>query len=461
MDMIAWKRRLGRVSLGAAVAAPVVAGAVLLWYRRAYTLPPEPAVSVPHPHPNGDDTLRAAAELQVRAVDGVGSSPLRRDDPWPLAGREKLLAANAPALGRLRTALRQEFLAPPAASPATGTADRFPMHARSREFARLLDCAATTDAEEGNLPAAAGDATDAIEMGVVIPRGGGLIDSLVGIACESIGQRALWDVADRLDAQTARRAARRLEPIDARRRPVARTLSEEKRLYHLSTRAIFDGGPVRTWRSVGALLGGGEEMADAVSRMAGLPESPPPSPEQRLARWSSETCAKTWIVYDGPRMAIENADRWMDALAARSERPWSHPRPDPTLPPDLLSQILLPVFGQAEFKVVQSRANAALATTYLALRAYRLETGAYPASLGALTAAGYLTAPPIDPFSPARTLLGYRRESADRMTLWSVGPDATDDGGRPVAARNADGKPRRGYVPANATGDIVARVDTF
>ena len=47
------------------------------------------------------------------------------------------------------------------------------------------------------------------------------------------------------------------------------------------------------------------------------------------------------------------------------------------------------------------------------------------------------------------------------MTLWSVGPDATDDGGRPVAARNADGKPRRGYVPANATGDIVARVDTF
>jgi hypothetical protein len=36
------------------------------------------------------------------------------------------------------------------------------------------------------------------------------------------------------------------------------------------------------------------------------------------------------------------------------------------------------------------------------------------------------------------------------MTLWSVGPDAT-----------GDGKPRRGYIKADATGDIVARVVMF
>jgi hypothetical protein len=303
------------------------------------------------------------------------------------------------------------------------------MRARFREFARLLACAAKTHAEEGDLRSAARDAADAIELGVIIPRGGGLIDSLVGAACAAIGHQALGDLADRLDAPTARATALRLESLERRRWSYAHTLIEERRLNHFAIRHLYDGGPARAWRNA--------------------------------ETWMHDPRMKAKFVYDGPRTTVENTDRWMDTLAARSEQPWGNQQPLPPLPPDLYSQIVLPIYGQYEYKIVHARANAALARTYLAMRAHRLERGAYPESLEALSSAGYLKASPIDAFSPTRSLLGYRRESAGRMTLWSVGPDAKDDAGIPIVERSADGKVRRGYIRAESKGDIVARVNTW
>ena len=133
----------------------------------------------------------------------------------------------------------------------------------------------------------------------------------------------------------------------------------------------------------------------------------------------------------------------MDAVAKRSEQPWSNPRPQPPLPSDPLSQLILPVYGQLEFRWVRTRAESQLLQAYLLIRAMRLETGKLPESLPNL---------PTDPFSPTRAPLRYRRDSAEKFTLWSVGPNATDEGGIP--GRQEAGK-------EGMPGDLVAARTTL
>jgi hypothetical protein len=92
--------------------------------------------------------------------------------------------------------------------------------------------------------------------------------------------------------------------------------------------------------------------------------------------------------------------------------------------------------------------NRLLATT-LALRAYRLDHGAYPASLETL-APKYLPSVPQDPFGSGA--LRYRLTSSG-YSLYSVGPDGKDDGGTPI--NRHDG--HIGFqVWEESHGDIVA-----
>lgn len=449
-----WKTRLRRAAISGATVVCLLSVTVSLWYRNAYTLPPEPAVSVNLPQPNGYETLLEAKKLLVARVDGVYSTPIDKDTPWPLASRQKLLAANAPALRRMRDALQQDFRILPETAPGAR------MNPAYREFTRLLVCSATTHAETGDLSRAAQDTVDAIELGNLIPRGGGIMDLMVGMSCAGIGEKALWDLADRLDSPTVRATAQRLEQAEARRWPYAETLREEKRQSHANTRQMFDGGPIQSWRRLSAMYDQAGNLVAMMSQVAGSPEPSSQSPGEQLSGWAQLSWMKTRTVYEGPRFALENMDRTIDTLQARSEQPWSYPRPVVSPPADLLGQILFPLFDQVEFKVVQNRADSTLLITYLALRAYRLDYGTYPESLDALTAMGYLKSLPLDPFSPTRSHLGYRRDVADRMTLWSVGPDARDDAGRPIPVDNT-GKQQRGPVSVDNTGDIVARVNTW
>lgn len=498
---VPWRRRARTAALVGSGALLLLAGAAVVRYRYAYTLPPEPsglsapstlsaeATPLPRPNgqPNGYDTLAAAERLRVEEVAGVRSSPRGSQDPWPLAGRRRLLDANAAALRGVRRALGQEFLVPPLGMPGVtkaGVAADLAPHASPREFARLLACQAATDAERGELDAAAGAATDAVELGVVLPRGGGMLDALTGSGCEAIGTRALWRLADRLDAPAARGTALRLERVESRRWPLARTLRHEAREYRRGAALLFAGGPVTAWRNVGATLGQGAAAAQGVMDLIGLPpekEEKEPSPGERLAAWADATRARARLVYDGPRTVVEGSDRFFGELADRADKPWAAwigPGAGPPLPDDLLNRIALPAYPGLAYRDRRQRAEAALARTYLAVRAYRLERGAYPKSLADVVAAGCLTDLPRDPFSPAGAPLGYRRierTDGDRFALWSVGPDSRDDGGRPVAAPNAPNAPpqppqssqrgSKGWRPvevrADAQGDIVARVNTW
>lgn len=442
---------------GLTLAAVGVVGAVVgsVWYRRAYTIPPlAPDPPVRLPSPNGYDTLRDAVKLVIKEKDGIKHAyEVTRKTKQPLVGRQKLLAANEPAIAKVREALGQEFLVPPGPENGIGPGAEF------RHLARVLASSAETHAESGQLAEAVRCAADTVELGVVTPRGGNLISTLVGGACESIGDASLWALVDRLDAPTARATAQRLERIETRRWPVAEMVRAEGRGIEKSQRALYNGGPARAWRNTGEMFGAGQEVASTFNRIAGFEEPPQPALTERVRDWAQTSWFKAKIAYRGPKSTLDELDRVMAVSIARAESPWDASHATAPAVNDPMLEMLLPVFSQGAFAVVRTRTETALLTTWVALRTIRVERGRYPESLDALTRSGILKALPIDPFSPTRSPLRYRRNADGTITLYSVGPDARDDGGKPVALRGVDGKLRH-RIDIDSVGDYVARIDT-
>ena len=94
---------------------------------------------------------------------------------------------------------------------------------------------------------------------------------------------------------------------------------------------------------------------------------------------------------------------------------------------------------QWRFEDARDLAGDRLLLLQLALRAYRLQNGAYAPTLQALTPQ-YLNAVPADPFGAGEPM-HYKRNGAN-FVLWSIGPDEKDDGGTPIPP-NADEKSLR------------------
>jgi hypothetical protein len=111
----------------------------------------------------------------------------------------------------------------------------------------------------------------------------------------------------------------------------------------------------------------------------------------------------------------------------------------------LLSRIMSPVFIRALATRDKAIACIGLMQAALALRAYQVEHGSYPASLADLRAAGGW-AIPDDPFSGKPFI--YRRERAGYL-IYSVAEDMKDDGG---VDRETAFKLRRNLAPRHRVG---------
>ena len=95
-----------------------------------------------------------------------------------------------------------------------------------------------------------------------------------------------------------------------------------------------------------------------------------------------------------------------------------------------------------ENTIFRGQAMLRLLIADLALRHYKLENGSFPNRLAAL-APSYLNAIPTDPFT-GRDFV-YRRDDSG-YRLYSIGPDRTDDGGKPLGGQ------RKGPIPQ---GDVI------
>jgi hypothetical protein len=344
-----------------------------------------------------------------------------------------LVAENAPALKVMRQGFAFPYLSPPVRSYSTP----LPYFAKDRQLARQLMLEEQVKAGQGDWSGAVSSGLDAIDLGTQLPRDGGIIGMLVGIACEAIGRKQLWSYSDHLSALEARAAARRLEGIRSHQVSFAETMQEEK---WSGQAGLLEVMHQSNWRNhVAALIG--TQADDIVTRRM-----------------------EVQLTFTSDKTIMADYTRAIDQSIQRARRPYmSHPPPLPT-PADPLVPYLVDEDAGTRLRDADSRAQNALLLTTFALHAYRLEHGAYPATLASLVP-GYLTAVPADPFAVSGPI--RYRPSGSRYVLYSIGPDGKDDGGMPICDRTKSGpavpggQDQRAFTQPNSLGDIVAGVNVY
>lgn len=430
----------------ASIAFVIVAGAI--WYA-FYSINANPVVNVPEPppppNPNALDIYVAAQGLKVASIPvNGGQHMLTTDDvqncihagkigvpkewgasakPPKLADLQALMAKNAPVLAKAQQGFACEYREIPSRSINT----LYPHLSKLRDLARIM-------AADGNVKCASGDwdggaerYLDVIRMGNDCPRGGVMISMLLCVALQAIGRKEAWSTLDHVSGDEARRAARRLEEMAARRVPYADVLREEKWLCQASLLEIFN---TPGWR---------KEMFPMMGHS---------SVNRALAIRSQVTSKRT---------IMRNYTEYMDALIINTGKPYPANMNTPPLPNDPISQTVLPIYDQAWIKYAVNQVENDLLMISFALRAYKADHGKYPAGLNELTPK-YLKAIPDDPFS-AKGIYGYN-VTGKSYTLYSIGPDGKDDGGTPSAGSpnaGATGSSRQ-PITLKSTGDIVAGV---
>jgi len=412
-----------------------------------------PVQALPAPSPNARDYFTDAGKLIRGPVDlavyaNPGGTPQQRADitsgyhVFTLAETDKLVAENLPAFQKLKQGLKFQYID----KPYRSLDQKYPP-VYYRKLARAMKVAGADRGAHGDWNGAANYYIESMELGSDITHGSDLTGLLVSFACEAIGRnKGASTIVDHLDAEQAEAAAQRIAALDSGRSPLYAAITKQR----ISGQAILlQYFKKPNWRQ--ALL----DDSDAVDSpntvgyfgwMNRLGNQANPvdlnhhdfvdSVEQRL---------------ESPRMVYANYTTQMfraAVIAKNGGHTWS-------LPTDLADLEVLPDLSTVYFKYSYDAAMDRLLETRLALRAYRLQNGGYPASLDEL-APRYLPKVPVDPFSNNQPLK-YRTVGV-KYGLYSIGPDRVDDGGKPVYNPQLSGNKYAGWV-YNEKGDIVAGIN--
>ncbi|MDO8682620.1 MAG: hypothetical protein Q7N50_03975 [Armatimonadota bacterium] len=431
------------------VSGAVVALAIFvsIWVQKANTIPTIHIPTPKMPSPNAYDSYIAAANA-IQEADKIGyaiseytypaqpaGSPPTLERNYSLAEKEAIIHKNAKALSALRQGFNYEYLNPPVRSFSAIC----PHFSRFREMARLLVLEAQVKAGQGDWGGSMESRLDAIRMGQDIPRGGGLISMLVGVAIQSIGRKGAWKVVDKLDIGETQGAILQMEDILARQLPFADTIQEEKWSGQAGLIELFQQPG---WRSsMGAYIGSGSTSSTA-----------PILDSIRSLTWSKGKALRAYTTY-------------MDQYIKTCRMPYpAMAKGSPKIPNEPICRMILPVLDKERYAGLKAETQNTLFTVTLALHAYHLEHGRYPAALAELTSS-YLKKIPNDPFALKKPLK-YKQVGA-KYVLYSIGPDAKDNGGKPIYDKSQ--APGPGAPPSQqqrpytmlpeSKGDLVAGVN--
>jgi len=185
--------------------------------------PPTP----PLPNPNGYDDFMKAAGLLTGDVSNA--SALDHDS------LRALMSTNSESLRLLRLGLTRGCSLP-TDSATTNMSGLLSDLANSKSLVRLFEEEGRLAEMENRYGDAAHSYVDAIRFGNEISRGGFIINRLVGIACEAIGDNPLAKLVPKLKPDEARSVIAALEKIDASRVTWAEVRRNEDRFsrYQLS-----------------------------------------------------------------------------------------------------------------------------------------------------------------------------------------------------------------------------------
>ncbi len=386
-----------------------------------FFLPPDVAFpNTPLPSPNGFDyALRAtqAQQTDLAALDKV--LQIKPKDTYDERQKiyvshpqelQKWLSQNQAALQLLRQGLACEYREP----PVRGVATVSPHYTGFRELGRTLTIESYVREAKGDKPGAARSALDGLKFGHQIPHGTPIIGALVGYAVQGVARRRLEQLLPHLDAKTCLMAAGEMESLHEKRVPFAEVLQEEK------------------WNVASNLLTMLQGASGIGIQVAGTDTK---TKKARFRPASKRRVMNDFLVY-------------MDALSADAKKPYALSQPTPP-PGDFMTNILVPVFLRGRWNTSKCETANQMLMTALALRAYQLKNGVYPATLSQLAPQFIKTVPP-DGFGAGEPLR-YKKQDAN-YRLWSIGSDKKDDGGQPCDNGKKTG---RYLMQDKSQGDFV------
>lgn len=381
----------------------------LLWWGRLNELPelniPDPVTLSPNAHDTYQQAMTMMARLPRAPVDPIfddrRSPKTEKERAWRYSTARKAawVQSNAASLRIFR-----QGLALPYQSSVQRTSARFrPMRWVSsfNYLARTVVVEGSVRRERGNRNGAAGSALDLLRFGHQLPQGADSGECSGALQIQSMGRRVLFPLVPQLSAPTCRRAARHLERMYTNRVTYADSLQEEK------------------WATQSALL-------DVMRHPDWLPRI-----MQSGRGGSINALESLFYRFTSRREALDKYTNYMDGIIADAKKPYARSAAN-HYPSDQILATIAPYYF-SRFSFARAEAGTTLLTLKLALRAYRLERGAYPENLQALVP-NYVGAIPADPFGGGERLR-YKKQG-DSYILWSIGPDKRDDGGKPLPSRS-------------------------
>lgn len=386
-----------------------------------------PASAVaPHTQSKGYALLLEASALLQNGPESEAAATEKLSPEETLKRQRVAAARNAPALEKLREALKAGIVLPPEDYEA---GDSFNVFAGSRALARQLSQQSAVRAADGDAMGAALSALDALDLSAQVGRGP-IINSLVGMAIESLARLALErNAAPLLNAAQSRLVAERWEDRSARISTYEQTLRAEEAAVTkamLTTIKEMDEPKMRA-------------QAQAELDKGTLPEDEAQDLREALAIDFSQTPSEIQRVF---KETIERA-----ALPYQTANVGEAPSSKNPLVVSILNLLNAP---SARFSVERHRLNNRLVVASLRLRAAKLD-GDFPATFNA----------GIDPFSPTLSPLIYQRDG-DKYLLYSVGPDGQDNGGAEIQTllinETTGTQSVSSRLQPDSTGDIVAPV---
>ena len=387
----------------------------------------------------------------------------------PLKARKEMLDRNRVSLDAFRAALNLPYCVAPDddATRQKGTYRRV----NYRPVLGLFQLDGDLQAGRGDFAAAADAYEDILQIAQTLPRGGGLMPLLESDSYQSMGRGPLWRIVGKLDAPSARRAARRLESLlETHQTAYADALNKEKQRGEAEINKLYQNPQkLAQQKQIVALVNqrqgqrfGGAMFFHRLNRLqAKLPPAPPPTLWSQITRrWEkcealrefdaqmNPLCREADLPYQVRQK--NNAARIAQAQARTNQaRQKGQTAPPVSLLQSMTFSSSLSAYGSPMMAQFAHEAWAEEQTqnrfllVALALQAYQKEhAGRVPAALTDLVPT-YLNRLPPDPYAYPAAPFCWKPGAGGTLAsskLYSVGQDGTDDGGvRPP------GSLRQGY----------------
>lgn len=292
-------------------------------------------------------------------------------------------------------------------------------HLNSMRLAsRLLVVEAWLHADEGQFEEAVESLATIHRMSAHAAKPGVMIDGLVGLALDAIGNDAVRNIVRRHEIPEKHLAELQKTMTEAwRKAPTAADIYEgERRWNRAVVDDVFSGRVSLDEIGVFGLEPHGESFIRSLIGSEGLRAV---LPDRTVAGHFGDA-------FDALK-AMSRRPAW--ALKESSDARKSYDKPIPQW--NVLGRVLMPVLGRASLAFAKGRIDNELTRTLIALHRYKADTGHFPNRIERLVP-DYLDAVPTDGWDPDGKPLRYRRSlDPAGYTIYSVGYNGKDNGGGP------------------------------